>query len=153
MNLRFNTFIQHIKSEKFRQCGFYNISIVNGTLLSGENQVLLNRFTLWCQWAGMIIRVDKCITFGVKKATIKSIQYQPKLFINNELIPRVDNVDSFKYLGRYFEFDMTNSMHKSKLTAELNKILSQIDLLPLHPKCKTYYAVVICFLKFLGILL
>ena len=27
-------------------------------------------------------------------------------------------------------------MHKSKLTAELNKILSQIDLLPLHPKYK-----------------
>ena len=101
-----------------------------------ENQVLLNRFTLWCKWADMIIRVDKCITFGVKKATTKSIQYQPKLFINNQLIPPVDNGNSFKYLGRYFDFGMTNSMHKSKLTAELNKILSQIDLLPLHPKYK-----------------
>ena len=155
-NLCFNTFIQHIKSEKFRQCGLYNKCIVNGTLFSlrqihwfqfaddaavisgqeSENQVLLNRFTLWCQWADMIIRVDKCITFGVKKATTKSIQYQPKLFINNQLIPRVDNGNSFKYLGRYFDFGMTNSMHKSKLTAELNKILSQIDLLPLHPKYK-----------------
>ena len=155
-NLCFNTFIQHIKSEKFRQCGVYNKSIVNGTLFSlrpihwfqfaddaavisgqeNENQVLLNRFTLWCQWADMIIRVDKCITFGVKKATTKSIQYQPKLFIKNQLIPRVDNGNSFKYLGRYFDFGMTNSMHKSKLTAELNKILSQIDLLPLHPKYK-----------------
>ena len=67
-NLCFNTFIQHIKSEKFRQCGFYNKSIVSGTLFSlrpihwfqfaddaaviigqeSENQVLLNRFTLWC---------------------------------------------------------------------------------------------------------
>ena len=155
-NLCFNTFIQHIKSEKFRQCGFYSKSIVNGTLFSlrpihwfqfaddaavisgqkSENQVLLNRFTLWCQWADMFIRVNKCITFSVKKATTKSIQYQPKLFINNQLIPRVDNGDSFKYLGRYFDFGMTNSMHKSKLTAELNKILSQIDLLPLHPKYK-----------------
>ena len=27
-------------------------------------------------------------------------------------------------------------MHKSKLTAERNKILSQIDILPLHPKYK-----------------
>ena len=60
----------------------------------------------------MIIRVDKCITFGEKKATTKSIQYQPKLFINNQLIPRVDNGDSFKYFGRYFDFGMTNSMHK-----------------------------------------
>ena len=84
----------------------------------------------------MIIRVDKCITFDVKQAITKSIQYQPKLFKNNQLIPCVDNGDSFKYLGRYFDFGMTNSMHKSKLTAEPNKILSQIDLLPLHPKCK-----------------
>ena len=141
-SLFLNTFIQHIKSEKFRKCGFYNKSIVNGTLFSlrpiywfqfaddtavisgqeSENQVLLNRFTLWCQWADMIIRLDKCTTFGVKKATTKSIQYQPTLFINNQLIPRVDNGDSFKYLGRYFDFGMTNSMHKSKLTAELNKI-------------------------------
>ena len=84
----------------------------------------------------MIIREDKCITFGVKNATTKSIQYQRKLFINNQLIPGVDNGDSFKYLGRYFDFGITNSMHKSKLTAELHKILSQIDLLPLHPKYK-----------------
>ena len=69
-----------------------------------------------------------------KESKTKSIQYQLKLFINNQLIPYVDNGDSFKYLGRYFDFGMTNSMHKSKLTAELNKILSQIDLLPLHPK-------------------
>ena len=84
----------------------------------------------------MIIRVDKCITFGEKKSTTKSIQYQPKLFINNQMIPCVDNGDSLKYLGRYFDFGMTNTMHKSKLTVELNKILSQIDLLPFHPKHK-----------------
>ena len=71
----------------------------------------------------MTIRVDKCITFGIKKATTKSIQYQSKLFINNQLIPRVDNGDSFKYLGRYFDFGMTNSKHKSKLTAEPHKII------------------------------
>ena len=33
-NQCFNTFIQHIKSDKFHQCGFYNKSIVNGTLFS-----------------------------------------------------------------------------------------------------------------------
>ena len=31
---------------------------------------------------------------------------------------------------------MTNSMHKLKLTAELHKILSQIDILSLNPKYK-----------------
>ena len=82
----------------------------------------------------MSIQEGKCITIGVKKATTKSIQFQPKLFINNQLIPCVDNGYSFNYLGRYFDFGMTNSMHKSKLTAELNTILSQVDILPLHPK-------------------
>ena len=52
------------------------------------------------------------------------------------MIPRVDNGDSFRYLDRRFDFGKTNSMHKSKLTAELNKILSQIDLLTLHAKNK-----------------
>ena len=31
---------------------------------------------------------------------------------------------------------MTISLHKSKLTAELHKILNQIGLLPLHPRYK-----------------
>ena len=82
----------------------------------------------------MIIRVEKCIKFGIKKITTKSIQYQPKLFINNQLIHRVDNGEPFKYLGRYFDFGMANSLHKSMLTAKLHKSLSQIDILPLHPK-------------------
>jgi len=29
-NLCFNTFIQHIKSDEYRQCGFFNKSVVNG---------------------------------------------------------------------------------------------------------------------------
>ena len=38
----------------------------------------------------MIIRVDKCSSFGIKKALSKSIQYLPKLLIDNQLIPPVD---------------------------------------------------------------
>ena len=153
-NLCFTTFIQHIKSDQFRQCGFFTKSIVNGSLFSlrpinwfqfaddaavicgqeCENQLLLNRFTLWCQWADMIIRVDKCITFGIKKTATKSIQYQPKLLINNKKIPHVKIGESFKYLGRYFDFGMTNTMHKVTLSELLNKVLTQIDLISLHPK-------------------
>ena len=33
-----------------------------------ENQILLNRFSIWCKWAGMKIRVDKCVTVGTKKS-------------------------------------------------------------------------------------
>ena len=152
-NMSFNTFIQHIKSEKYSQLGFWKFS-ENGkplnpfhwfqfaddaAVISGqenENQLLLNRFTLWCQWAHMIIRVDKCSTFGIKKDLTKSIQYLPKLFINNCLVPRVDIGKSFRYLGRYFDFNMTDEDHKSEIYETLANILKEIDDLPLHPKNK-----------------
>jgi hypothetical protein len=80
----FNTFIQHIKAEKYRQFDFY-FKLLNpihwfqfaddATVITGqewpENQHLLNRFSIWCQWSNMIIRVDKCSTFGIKKAITK----------------------------------------------------------------------------------
>ena len=152
-NMSFNTFIQRIKSEKYSQVGFWKFS-ENGkplnpfhwfqfaddaAVISGqenENQLLLNRFTLWCQWAHMIIRVDKCSTFGIKKDLTKSIQYLPKLFINNCLVPRVDIGKSFRYLGRYFDFNMTDEDHKSEIYETLANILKEIDDLPLHPKNK-----------------
>ena len=44
--------------------------------------------------------------------------------------------DSFRYLGRYFDFAMSNDVHKRELIAILTDSLSQIDRLPLHPKNK-----------------
>ena len=152
-NMSFNTFIQHIKSEKYRQLGFWKFS-ENGiplnpihwfqfaddaAVITGqekENQILLNRFTVWCQWAQMIIRVDKCSTFGIRKQITKSIQYLPKLFINNCLVPRVELGKSFRYLGRYFDFNMSDEDHKSEVYDTLTNILNEIDNLPLHPKNK-----------------
>ena len=152
-NMTFNTFIQHIKSQKYRQLGFWN-TIENGitlnplhwfqfaddaAVISGgekENQILLNRFTIWCRWSDMIIRVDKCSTFGIKKQLTKSIQYLPKLFVNNCLVPRVEIGESFRYLGRYFNFDMSDNDHKSEILDTLTDFLNKIDQLPLHPKNK-----------------
>ena len=92
--MSFNTFIQHIKTEKYTQLGFWKLK-ENGTplnpihwfqfaddaaVISGqerENQLLLNRFTVWCQWSDMLLRVDKCTTFGIKKELTRSIQYLP----------------------------------------------------------------------------
>ena len=95
-NMCFNTFIQHIKAEKYRQFGF-SFKLLNpihwfqfaddAAVITGqesENQHLLNRFSIWCQWSDMIIRVDKCSTFGIKKAITKSVQYLPKLLISNQ---------------------------------------------------------------------
>ena len=84
----------------------------------------------------MIIRVDKCINFGIKKSTTKSTQYKPKLLINKELLPCVEIGDSFCYLGRYFDFDMSNTVHKRELSHTVTNIMSKIDLLPLHPRFK-----------------
>ena len=152
-NMSFNTFIQHIKLEKYRQLGFWKLN-ENGTplnpihwfqfaddaaVISGqerENQLLLNRFTIWCQWAKMVIRVDKCSTFGIKKELTKSIQYLPKLFLNNCLVPCVELGKSFRYLGRYFDFNMSNEDHKSEVLNTFTDVLNEIDELPLHPKNK-----------------
>ena len=81
------------------------------------------------------MRLDKCSTFGIMKAVSKSIQFLPKL-INYTLVPRIKIGESFKYLGRYFDFDMTNEAHKLELSTVLEDLMSEIDLKPLHLKNK-----------------
>ena len=98
-NMCFNTFIQLIKAEKYRQFGF-SFKLLNPihwfqfaddaaviAAQESENQHLLNRFSMWCQWSDMTIRVDKCSTFGIKEAITKSVQYLPKLLsLNTSLV-------------------------------------------------------------------
>jgi hypothetical protein len=147
-NLCFNTFIQHIKSEKYQQFGF-SYKLLNpihwfqfaddAAVITGqesENQYLLNRFAIWCQWSDMIIRVDKCCTFGIKKSLTKSVQYLPKLIIKNSLIPVIEMGKSFCYLGRYFDYEMSDNKHKLELVSLLTSKMKEIDLKPLHPKNK-----------------
>ena len=113
-NMCINTFIQYIKADAFQQMGYSSsanftprhwfqfaddASVVSG--LESENQVLLNAFTRWCQWSEMIIRIDKCVSFGMVKKGTKCQQFQPKLYVNNSLIPQVKKDENFKYLGRY----------------------------------------------------
>ena len=107
-------------------------------ITSGEkdNQLLLNCFTRWRQWAKMTIRVDKCTTFGIKKFSTRSLQFQPSLLINHAPVPTVKQGESFRYLGRYFEFVMSNQVHKDKLSTLFTVLLKEIDSLPLHPKSK-----------------
>ena len=147
-NMCFNTFIQHIKCDKYRQFGF-SFKLLNpihwfqfaddAAVISSqesENQHLLNRFSIWCQWSNMIIRVDKCSTFGIKKTLTKSSQYLPKLLVNNKLIPAINIGEHFQYLGRYFCFTMSDEKHKSELTSLVEELMTDIDSKPLHPKRK-----------------
>ena len=51
-----------------------------------KTQVLRKTFTTWCTQSSMIIRVDKCHTFGMAKKETLSVQTHPELFVNNEQI-------------------------------------------------------------------
>ena len=84
----------------------------------------------------MITRVDKCSILGIKKSLTKSIQYLPKLLIDNKLIHATKIDESFRYLGKYFDFNMSDKDHKQELITLLEDIMSEIDLKPLHPKNK-----------------
>ena len=84
----------------------------------------------------MKIRVDKCSTFGIQKHSTKSIQYKPKLLINNKHVPRIEIGESFRYLGRYFDFNMSDEKHKSESYELFSNTISKIDELPLHPQNK-----------------
>ena len=68
-----------------------------------ENQILLNCFTRRCKWAHFVIRVDNCVTFGVKQYSTRSIQFPPKLLIDEQLVTPVQNGESSKCPGRYNE--------------------------------------------------
>ena len=64
--------------------------------------------------------------------------YQILTETNNRsnLIPAVKTGYSFRYLGRHFDFKMSNNIHKSELSEITSAIPTNIDLLPLHPKNK-----------------
>ena len=84
----------------------------------------------------MIIRVDKCKTFGMANIGSQWKQYLPKLFLNNELVPQVKLEESFTYLGRHFNYAMDDAEHKSHIQERTNEILQDIDKLPFHPRHK-----------------
>ena len=84
----------------------------------------------------MKIRVDKCVTFGIKKSAPSSVQFLPKLTLNNSLVPTVESSKSFKYLGRYFNFNMDNNDHMSTLLSTIKDLMIKTDNLPCHPKYK-----------------
>ena len=85
----------------------------------------------------MIIKVEKCDSLGTKKWQTKCTQIKPKLYLNNKRMNTVKFDESFVYyLGRHFDFNMTNKDHKVILLSKTNELLNTIDNLPLHPKNK-----------------
>ena len=77
-----------------------------------ENQTLSSPFNRWYTSRQMIMKVEKYHSLRMKKFQTKCTQIKPKLCLNNKLINPVKIDESFVYLGRYFDFNMTNKDHK-----------------------------------------
>ena len=145
-NLCFTTFSKYISDPMFTQFGFTTSTLSplhwfqfadDAAVVTGheqENQTLLNHFMRWCTWSNMEIRVDKCVSFGIRKSFTSSTQFLPKLIINRKLVPVVKISESFTYQGRYFTFSMDNSKHMSNLLETTNDLMTKIDQLPCLPK-------------------
>ena len=148
-NLVVNTLIKTVDQDRVRCMGytFSNMLIPRhwfqfaddsaiATSTEEDCQLLLNVFTKWCNWAALIIRVDKCTTFGIKKNGSSACQFRPYIITNNEMIPPVEIGESFIYLGKSFSFDMSTEHVKNELITDFNKYISILNQLPLHPKNK-----------------
>ena len=90
-NMVVNTFIQSIMEDNFTNFGYrigdgvisrnwFQFADDAGaiTCLESENQLLLKVFSRWCNWSDMLIRVDKCHSFGICKTRMSAVQYKPK---------------------------------------------------------------------------
>ena len=84
----------------------------------------------------MTIKASKCHSFGICKKGTTSTQYKPKLYLDNALVPPVKLDDCFIYLGRHFDFKMSDDKHKSELIETVTDQIEITDKLPLHPKTK-----------------
>ena len=148
-NMCFNTLMLTIKQEKLRCIGYiYDEMIIPRNWLQfaddtaivtstpEDNQLLLNLFTKWSEWAGFIIKVEKCHAFALKKFGTESRQYQPYLNICKQRVPPVKENESFVYLGKNFNFKMDTTKAKDQLKSTIETYLEKIDKLPLHQKSK-----------------
>ena len=123
---------QSVKHEQYEQFGYKFIRYLTPrqwyqfddaaaviSFLESENQILLNLFSRWCSWAAMIIRVNKCHSFGIKKSATSSKQFIPKLFVKNELIPPVKQDEYFYVPGQ----TVTNNHHKDDFLSDTKNVM------------------------------
>ena len=78
--------------------------------------------------------MDKCVTFGIKNFSSRSLQFRPKL--NSEVFPPIKKDESFKYIGRFFNFDMDNKDNKDFLITDLHTLLKKTNTFNIHPRNK-----------------
>ena len=145
-NLCVNSLINTIKDERIHCLGYVNdVSLRprhwfqfadDAAIISAhneDNQLLCNAFSKWSSWADLYIRVNKCHTFGMKKFASRVVQYPPIIKISGQLVPPIEDGESFIYLGKQFNFKMDCSNIKVEILDELQAYLKKIDILPINP--------------------
>ena len=142
----FNTLIQTIRQKKINCLGYvfdYTLQprhwfqFADDTAIATsscqDNQYLLTLFT---KWANFIVRVEKCMSFGMTKSGTYSTQIEPTLIICREKIPEIKCGESFEYLGKTNNFDMNCKEVRKELEDKVTNYFSKTDKLPLHPRYK-----------------
>ena len=145
-NLVINTFINTTEQEKLNFKGYIYYGCIPPkhwlqfaddtaifTTLESDNQYLVDAFTKWSSCAGLIIIVDKCSIFDIKKVRTDLTQYTPCLKIANEQIPSTEMNKSFTYSGKDLNMHMSNDHIKSQLVSTIKQYLQITNRLPLHP--------------------
>ena len=109
-----------------------------------ENHLLLKCFKKLSQRSAMIIKLEKRCEFRLKKFATCSVQFQPKLLINKEIVPAIISCKSFRYLGRYFIFEKGEKVDKEQLQSCLLAILKHIHSFQSY-QITSYFCMIVMF--------
>ena len=74
--------------------------------------------------------------FSNTEMALNLSQYLPKLLINGVLIHCMEMGESFRYLGHFFDFNMSDSQHMCEMSSLVQDLMNDIDIKLLHPKYK-----------------
>ena len=80
-----------------------------------------------------LLRFTNASLLESKNLSSRSLQFQPKLYINAEQLPVVNSGKSFKYLDLYFNFEMENK----KINSTLNNLFLLPDMINLIDSLRT----------------
>ena len=143
-NLCFNTLMRTLKKTNLANLGyiwgpkhstnecawlqFADVAVILSKN-SSDAQSLLDIFVARCKWSGMVIRLDKCTTFGMTKRDGVFQQIESALFINQEKISAIPIGSHFVYLGKIYDFDLANERAKQVVKEKLQTMLRTTSLL------------------------
>ena len=150
LNICFNSLVKILDSPNYKKLGFIWGNKASQTtnwlqyaddaaLVASDQkaaQGLASLFDSWCAWAKMEIRLDKCSSFAMLKRNSVYCQVLPSISINAGKIPPTPIGDSFRYLGRIFDFNLKGELEKTEIVTKLSNLLRITNELKIRPQTK-----------------